>query len=110
MRLHRAIDGDGPLPDAYIIGRVCEEFGCLPSEAERELMKQPVGWVEEVIEFRHYAKAKLIYDRADDKSAVTKGDSLMQLVEENEYAHAGEVIRRRRSRLGAVVAPRKPDA
>lgn len=110
MRLHRSLDGDGPLPDEYIIGRICEEFGCLPSEAERELRRQPVGWIEEIIELRHYAKAKLIYDRADDKSAVTKGDPLMQLVEANEYEHAGEVIRRRRQRLGPVVSSRRTDA
>jgi hypothetical protein len=63
----------------------------------RELRRQPVGWVEEVIEARHYAKAKTLYDRAEDKTAVTKGDALMQLVEENEYAHAKARLVRRRA-------------
>ena len=88
-----------PLPDTYLIGRLCEEFGCLPSEAERELRRQPVGWLEEIVEARHYAKAKAIYDKADDKSVVTKGDPLMRLVEENEYEHAGILLRRHRARV-----------
>jgi len=69
----------------------------LPSEAEAEMRRQPVGWVEEVIEARHYAHAKARYDAAEDKSVATKGDALMRLVEENEYEHAGDIIRRRRA-------------
>lgn len=58
-----------------------------------------MGWVEEVIEARHYAKAKAIYDRTDDRTALVKDDPLMRLVEENEYAHAKDLILRRRARL-----------
>jgi len=95
--LHRALDDDGALPYAYYIARLCEEFGGWPSEAERELRGQPVGWLDEIIEARHYARAKAAYDQAPDKTAIVKGDPLMRLVEENEYAHAGELIRRRRA-------------
>ena len=95
--MHRALDDDGALPETYYLSRICEEFGCLPSEAERELRRQPVGWLEEIIEARHYAKAKSVYDKAENKSAVTKDDPLMRLVEENEYAHAKAHILRRRA-------------
>lgn len=71
----------------------------MPSEAARELRRQPVGWVEEVIEARHYARAKQVYDKAEDKRAVVKGDALMQLVEELDYDHAKALILRRRARL-----------
>lgn len=50
-----------------------------------------------MIEARNYAKAKLLYDRTDDKAALVKGDPLMRLVEENEYEHAGLIIARRRA-------------
>jgi hypothetical protein len=53
--------------------------------------------LEEVIEARHYAKAKALYDRSDDRPALVKGDPLMRLVEENEYEHAGDLIKRRRA-------------
>lgn len=62
-----------------------------------ELRRQPIGWVEEIIEARHYAKAKARYDAAEDKAAIVKGDDLMRLVEENEYEHAGDLIKRRRA-------------
>jgi tRNA isopentenyl-2-thiomethyl-A-37 hydroxylase MiaE len=101
-RLHRALDDDGPLPQSYYIARICEEFQCLPSDADRELRRQEVGWLEEIIEARHYAKAKALYDRSEDRPALVKGDPLMRLVEENEYEHAGDLIKRRRAarRLG----------
>jgi hypothetical protein len=69
----------------------------VPSVAIQELRRHPVGWVEEIIEARHYAKAKLIYDRAEDKRTVTKDDDLMKLVEQNEYEHAGDLLKRRRA-------------
>jgi hypothetical protein len=99
--LHRALDDDGDLPFAYWVSRVCEEFQCLPSAAEQEMRRQPVGWIEEVIEARHYAKAKAIYDHAPDKTDVVKHDPLLQLVEENEYAHAKDLIVRRRAHAKA---------
>lgn len=58
-----------------------------------------MGWIEEVIEARHYAHAKAVYDRAEDKTTVTKKDPLMQLVEEIEYGHAKDLILRRRARM-----------
>jgi hypothetical protein len=87
------------LPEAYYLSRICEEFGCLPSEAERELRRQPVGWLEEIIEAKHYARAKAVYDRTSNKADVTLGDPMMHLVEENEYEHAGMIIARRRAQM-----------
>jgi hypothetical protein len=84
---------------AFFISRICDEFSCLPSDAEAELRRQPVGWVEEVVEARHYARAKAKYDAAEsaDRAALVKGDDLMRMVEENEYEHAGDLIKRRRA-------------
>jgi hypothetical protein len=36
---------------------VCEAFGCLPSQAEREMERCAPGWIEEVLEARQYAEA-----------------------------------------------------
>lgn len=99
MRLHRSLDDDGPLPLAYLISRICEEFCCLPSAAMAELRSQPVGWIEEVMEARLYAKAKQRYDLADDKAIVGKEDPMTRAVMENEFAHAKEHILRRRARM-----------
>lgn len=41
----------------WLVGRVCEEFGCLPSEAARELETDPERMALEIMELRAYARA-----------------------------------------------------
>ena len=62
-----AFDDDGPLPYAHWIGIVCEAFGCVPSQAEAELDRMPVGFLEEVLEYRSIARAKAMYDAAHEQ-------------------------------------------
>jgi hypothetical protein len=61
---------------------VCDVFHCLPSEAEAELARAPVGWIEEVIEAGNYADMKALYDGATTDEAVKRlpDTPLMELV------------------------------
>jgi len=45
-------------PEEWFVSRVCEEFGCLPSEALAELQDGPTRLVLDVMELRAYAEAK----------------------------------------------------
>lgn len=71
--------GQGPEPYAHWVQRMCDAFGCLPSAIERERQRQPAGFLDEVIEARHYAHVKAVYD-ADPKRAL--GTRTGQLVME----------------------------
>jgi hypothetical protein len=51
------------------VGRLCEEFQCLPTEAWRELRRLPAGFLETIIEYRAYARAKAMVDAADTADA-----------------------------------------
>jgi hypothetical protein len=46
-----------------VISRICEEFGCLPSQAERELITDPSRAVITIMEMRSFARAKEQIDR-----------------------------------------------
>jgi hypothetical protein len=57
------LDGDGPFPLEFVVGRICEEFHCLPSAAWREWLTLPAGFIETILEYRAYSRAKAAYDR-----------------------------------------------
>jgi hypothetical protein len=70
---------------AYWISRICDEFPCYgPREAEQAWETAPVGWFEEIIEARHYARMKSLFDHVDsDEAAKRLPDTpLMTLVKE----------------------------
>lgn len=68
MAVYRALEGDGPSPEALWIGRYCEAFGCVPSAAYAEWLRSPVGFLDEILEARAFTQAKSLVDRArDDK-------------------------------------------
>lgn len=51
------------------MSRICEEFPCLsPSTAYEEWQRLPAGFLEEVIEARHYAAAKRLVEDAPVRS------------------------------------------
>lgn len=77
------------MPAAWMIARLCREFKCLPSEAERELARQPVGWLEEVMEARAYAECHHLWHTARKKSDVPDSP-LMQTVKEIDFELAAE--------------------
>ena len=59
-----ALAGKAPPPFEFWIGRICEEFHCLPSEAMREWRTSPAGFLEDVMEARAYAQAWAMVDGA----------------------------------------------
>lgn len=66
------------------IGRLCEEFHCLPSEAYREWRRVPAGFLEEILEGRAYRAAKRVYDRAATAADVPD-DPMIDLVKAIEF-------------------------
>jgi hypothetical protein len=77
------------MPSAFWIERMCEAFHCLPSEAEREARIQPVGWLEEILEARHYAECYHLWTTAKRKADVPDSP-MMQVVKEIEFALVAE--------------------
>jgi len=60
-------------PWEWLVSRVCEEFGCLPSAAIRELEEMPVGLVFDVMALRSYARTKDRVDAAKKASDMPTG-------------------------------------
>lgn len=54
-------------PDEWLISRVCEEFHCLPSDAQREL-DQDTGLVWTILRLRSLAAAKRELDTAAEQN------------------------------------------
>lgn len=55
------------------MARVCEEFGCVPSVAIRELEDGPAELIWDIVELRAYARAKATVERATKDKDVPKG-------------------------------------
>tara|TARA_R110000824_G_scaffold77787_1_gene196620 strand:- start:720 stop:977 length:258 start_codon:yes stop_codon:yes gene_type:complete len=51
------LEGAEP-PEAWVVSRICEEFGCLPSEAIRELETDTRKQIFQIMQMRAYANAK----------------------------------------------------
>lgn len=87
-------DDDAPVPWEWRIGRLCEEFGCLPSEAMREIERVPFGFLGDIVLYRDYAKAKALYDGATTAEARKRlpESPLIDLVQEIEFEFAAEEL------------------
>lgn len=85
-------------PPEWLISRVCEEFGCLPSEAVRELMEDPTQLALDILELRAYARAKAALEQAERPEDVPR----TRMVEE-VWGVLHELLRRKRA--GAGLAP-----
>ena len=85
--LHRALDEDGPAPLEYVIGRICQEFHCLPSAALREWLDLPHGLIPAILECLAYARAKATYDARGQRS---HDPPLTELVIANDFARVQE--------------------
>jgi len=81
--LHRGLDGDGPLPLEFVVGRICEEFHCVPSVAWREWLQLPAGFLETILEYRAYSRAKASYDA---RGRHASDPPIMDLVVEHDFA------------------------
>jgi hypothetical protein len=93
-RFHRSLEGEGPQPFEHYIGRICEEFGCLPSHAWAEVGRLPVGFLEQVVEYRSYARTKAMVDGANSVEArrMLPKTALVDLVNDIEFALRQEEI------------------
>lgn len=76
---------------ALTIGRMCQTFHCLPSQALREWRLAPDGWLEEVMEALAYASAKQLYDAADKKTDLPR-DAMIDSVVTTEMRIAHKDI------------------
>jgi hypothetical protein len=64
-------------PEQWLVSRVCEEFGCLPSEALVEIEEGPTQLVLDIMELRAYAGAKRIVEQvyeASKRAAISGGE------------------------------------
>lgn len=71
------------MPFEWLVSRVCEEFGCLPSQAVKELMDDPLQMATEIMSLRSYAEAKHILDNATAQKDIPQGmdKSIKQVME-----------------------------
>ena len=68
------MEGDrSQMPFEWLVSRVCEEFSCLPSQAVKELMDDPLQMATEIMHLRSYAEAKHILDSATSQEDIPKG-------------------------------------
>lgn len=76
--MHRLLDGEPGQgnPEMHrllLLSRVCEEFGCLPQAAARELECDPDHLALQILDLRGYIRAKRTFDGARDKTALGEG-------------------------------------
>ena len=67
------MEGESNPPFEWVVSRVCEEFGCLPSEALRELLDEPRGMALDILELRAYARTKEQMDHAKEQTDMPSG-------------------------------------
>lgn len=67
-----------------MLSRICDEFHCLPSQAARELDREP-ELVSDILMLRSYARTKEQMEHAEDEKDAPKGP-MADLVLEIEYA------------------------
>ena len=70
----------------WLIGRICEEFSCLPLAAVRELSDDPEQMAVDILELRGYARTKAQVDRAETKADLPGSDPLVQRVMRTQAA------------------------
>lgn len=80
------------------LGRLCEEFHCLPSVAYREWLAAPAGFLEELLEARSYAHAKRTIEHAKTKDDIPPGE-IFAWVQQIELEIAGEELAARLAAL-----------
>jgi hypothetical protein len=77
------------MPESLWFSWMCEAFGKLPSEIEREAGRHPPGWLEEIIEARQYAEAHYTVTHAKNRSDVPSSPTV-DLVREIDMERAAE--------------------
>ena len=69
------------MPWDWLISRVCEEFGCLPSAAVRELMDDRDHLALDIMESRAYVRTKEAVARARTEADMPDGPMVEQVFE-----------------------------
>lgn len=59
-------------PAEWAIVRICEEFACLPSEAEAELERLPAGMVMDLLQIKAFMHALQTTEQTRDWSTLPK--------------------------------------
>lgn len=87
--MHRGLDGEQPHLPEWLLSRICEEFGCRPSEA----LEEDAALVMDILELRHYAQVKALVEDPN-----TDEDRLQAIgVDEATLSNVMENIARRTS-------------
>jgi hypothetical protein len=79
---------------------VCEEFGCLPSQAQRELMNDPSNAALVIMEMRSFARAKEACERYSKQP--TGKDMPTGLAVEQVHEIRSEIVKEDRERLHGI--------
>lgn len=82
-------------PEAWIVSRICEEFGCTPSQALYELDETPWPLVFDVMELRAFARAKQTVDDAKKAEDIPKTPMIDWVMDVKK-----EIIKQRREAMG----------
>ena len=82
-------------PEQWLVSRVCEEFGCLPSEAIVEIEEGPTQLVLDIMELRAYANAKQVVDQVYEaaKRAAQTGGEMPDVPETPMIKRVVEIMR-----------------
>lgn len=90
-------------PDEWVVSCVCEAFGCLPSEALREIVEGPAELIWRILELRAFARGKEEADHArrDPKATIEEGP-MRELVLKVQAMAIREIRAERRGEGGAA--------
>lgn len=75
-----------------------QAFNCKPSEVADEFARCPSGLLETMMLYRGFAAAKRRYEESKDTTTLTRGDRMMQLVEEIVFDRAGARLKEARAK------------
>ena len=76
---------------------MAEEFGCLPSQAIREIRRAPDGFLEDIVEARAFAATLRVFRATKDKTELTPSP-MLDLVVRTSFAVAQKQIDAKRRR------------
>lgn len=86
------VDDGSPMPDDWLLSRICEEFQCVPSVADAEFEDDPVR-ILNILEMRGFARAKEAMDRDGDKVKMTPTVRLVMQIEAEQMKARAEEAR-----------------
>ncbi len=80
-------DPDAAAPYAWLVSRVCEEFHCLPKDAETAIEEDEEGLIFEVMDLRALAATKREFDHAVEQGkTIDQPSPMMRELMQLEYA------------------------